>query len=153
MKNYNLSTQNRSRNLLSFYYIPLLILLILLAITSCGSTKQAITDSEGQKVELTSDNDSTEYSLIVLDGRFESYLATQPSAIFYSQQYYEGWNRQYVSEWNLRHRNPSRYGAFYATEIDYDPQVDYGLELNYRLYYYFQFIKDEYGIVLINRGR
>lgn len=153
MRTYNLSTKHRNRNSLSFYYIPLLILLILLAIASCGSTKQLATDKEEMKVELTSDNDSTEYSLVVLDGRFESYLATKPSANFHSQQYYEGWNWQYVTEWNIRHRNPSRYGGFYATEIDYNPRVDYGLELNYRLYYYFQFIKDVYGIVLINRGR
>lgn len=153
MKNYNLPTQNRNHNSLSFYYIPLLILLILLAIASCGTTKQAATGKEEMKVELTSDNDSTEYSLVVLDSGFELYLATKPSAAFHSQQYYEGWNWQYVLEWNMRHRNPSRYGGFYATEIDYNPRVDYGLELNYQLYYYFQFIKEEYGIVLVNRGR
>lgn len=152
MKNYNLLTQKQSRNnFLSFYYIPLLILLILLAVASCGTTKQNV--AENQKVKLVSDNDSTEYSLIVLDSGFESYLATKPSAHFYSQQYYEGWNSQYVREWNRRHRNPSQYRGSYDTEIDYNPRVDYGLELNYQLYYYFQFIKDKYGIELLGRGR
>ena len=45
------------------------------------------------------------------------------------------------------------YGSFYETEINYDPMEDYELELNYRLYYYFQFIKDRYGIVLVDSGR
>ena len=84
---------------------------------------------------------------------FESYIATKPSAQFYSQQYYENWNMQYVIEWNIRHRNTLRYGGFYETEINYNSMEEYGLDLNYRLYYYFQFIKDKYGIVLVERGR
>jgi len=99
------------------------------------------------------EKDSVEYELIVLDPKFESWLATQPPANYYSQQYYETWNQQYVTEWNHRHNNPQRYGSFYETYIDYDPHIDYGLELNYRLYYYFRFIEDEYGIVLVQRGR
>src|SRR5690606_41757469 len=63
---------------------------------------------------------------------FDSFLMMQPSAEFHSQGYYESWNRQYVLEWNNRHRNPFRYGDFYQTEIHYDPHEDYGLELNYQ---------------------
>lgn len=65
------------------------------------------------------EKDSVEYELIVLDPKFESWLATQPPATFYSQQYYETWNQQYVTEWNHRHNNPLRYGSFYETYIDY----------------------------------
>ena len=80
--------------------MPLAALLIIVITTSCKTTKTGALQS--QRVEMTADNDSTEYSLIVLDSGFESYLASQPSAKFYSQQYYENWNRQYVMEWNAR---------------------------------------------------
>jgi hypothetical protein len=139
--------------------VLLLALTIGMPLTGCKTTRKAeSTAQQPPKVKLVKNNaedekDSVEYELIVLDPKFESWLATQPSPHFYSQQYYESWNRLYVSEWNHRHNNPLRYGSFYATYIDYDPHIDYGLELNYRLYYYFRFIEDEYGIVLIPRGR
>lgn len=152
MKRYNLFFREFCRSFFSFFYfIPITILLATFVAASCGTTKSIATQKH--KVEMVSDKDSTEYTLIVLDGGYESYLATKPSANFYSQQYYENWNKQYVIEWNMRHQNPLRYGGFYETEINYNPMEDYGLELNYRLYYYFQFIKDKYGIVLIERGR
>lgn len=119
-------------------------------IASCVSTKKAVVPD--QKVEVVAE-DSLEYQLIVLDPKFEAFLAMQPSSEFYSQTYYEGWNQQYVTEWNIRHSNPIKYGGFYETEIHYDSFTDYGMDLNYRLYNYFRFIEKEYGIQLINRGR
>ena len=152
MKSFNLFFGELRHRLFSLlFFIPITILLVTLILASCSTTKTI--PGQNQKVEMISDNDSTEYSLIVLDPGYDFYLASQPSANFYSQQYYENWNRQYVIEWNARHRNPLRYGGFYETQIDYNPREDYGHDLNYRLYYYFQFIKNKYGIVLINRGR
>ena len=152
MKSLNSFFRIFSHKLFSLlYFTPITILLVTIVFASCSTTKNI--PGQNQKVEMVSDNDSTEYSLIVLDPGYDFYLASQPSANFYSQQYFENWNKQYVIEWNARHRNPIRYGGFYETEINYNSMEDYGLDLNYRLYYYFQFIKDKYGIVLINRGR
>ncbi|MGQ1890724.1 DUF6146 family protein [Thermophagus sp. OGC60D27] len=123
---------------------------------SCSSTKKLegpLPKVKFEKNNITQSEDSVEYELIVLDPGFESWLISQPPANYYSQQYYENWNQRYVTEWNHRHSSPLRYGSFYETAIDYDPSVDYGLELNYRLYSYFRFIEHEYGIVLIPRGR
>jgi hypothetical protein len=127
------------------------VLLLALGIASACSSAQK-TSGTNQSVNVMS-RDSLEYELIILDPKFESFLSMQPSAEFYSQTYYENWNRQYVIEWNMRHRNPTNFGDFYQTEIDYDGFTDYGLELNYRLYYYFRFIEKEYNIRLISRGR
>lgn len=152
MKRFNLFFLKLYRNCLSLiYFTPIAALLVVFVVASCSTTKRSATQK--QKIEMISDKDSTEYTLIVLDGGYEFYLASMPQAEFHSQQYYESWNRQYVLEWNMRHRDPFRYGGFYQTKIYYDPMKDYGLELNYRLYYYFQFIKDRYGIVLVERGR
>ena len=152
MKRFNLFSRLYFHKACSaLYYIPITLLLLAFAGTSCHTLKPTAT--EGQSVEMNNDNDSTEYSLIVLDPGYESYLAMQPSAHFYSQQYYESWNQRYVMEWNTRHRNPLQYGGFYETEINYNAREDYGLDLNYRLYYYFLFIRNKYGITLIDRGR
>lgn len=118
--------------------------------TSCGVSQKATTDAPDQTVEVVAE-DSLEYELLVLDPGYDAFLMMQPPAEFHSQSYYENWNHQYVLEWNSRHRNPLRYGDFYQTEIHYDPHEDYGLELNYQLYYYFLFIEQNYGIKLIRR--
>lgn len=146
------------KKIANFIWGMLLILgaLLGLSLPACSSTQKATDTAPKLKLGKNASvpgEDSVEYELIVLDPRYESWLATQPPANFYSQQYYENWNHRYVTEWNHRHNHPLRYGNFYETYIDYDPSVDYGLELNYRLYNYFRFIEHAYGIVLIPRGR
>lgn len=97
--------------------------------------------------------DSIEYELLIFDPGFDSWLATRPSMNFYSQSYYESWNRLYVMEWNSRHMNQTRNGVIYETRIDYDPVIDYGLDLNYRLYYYFKYFEETNKIKLVNSIR
>ena len=152
MKSFNLFFKDLCSNLcLHIYFILIIVISLSFVASSCHTTKNGI--PQKQKVEMINDEDSTEYSLLVLDPGYDFYIASKPPANYYSQQYYENWNSRYVSEWNSRHMNPIQFGGFYETEINYNFREDYGLELNYRLYYYFQFIKDKYGIVLINRGR
>jgi hypothetical protein len=94
-------------------------------------------------------DDSIEYELIVIDPGYEFFLATQKHMEFYSQHYYESWNQRYVTEWNYRHSQPLRYGDIYETYIDYSPHIDYGLELNYKLYYYFRFFEKKHDVKLL----
>lgn len=129
------------------------LLILTFTILSCQTTKvTSLKDSTPPQINET-ENDSVQYELIVFDTKYDSYLAMQPSMNFYSQEYYEIWNQQYVTEWNIRHNNALRHGDFYETYIDYNSHTDYGLELNYKLYYYFLFIEKEYGITLIKRGK
>jgi len=93
--------------------------------------------------------DSVEYKLIVFDPGFESWLVTQPSASFHSKGYYEMKNRLYVNEWNYRYEHELRYGNLYENRIEYYPDVDYGLDLNYRLYYFFRYFEEQNKIRLI----
>ena len=124
-------------------------ILTLISIGACSSSKN-IENQTKAEIEITAD--STEYELLVMDVRFESYLLSQPyPKEFYSIDYYKQWNIRYCTEWNIRHSNPFRYGDFYETNIPYESNVDYGLDFNFRLYHYFQFIQKEYGIVLISR--
>ncbi len=128
----------------------------LLLIISCISNKKVSkTESKPhiESIEKETSSDSTEYELIIMDPRYDVFLATQPPKEFYSNSYYQTWNIQYVVEWNIRHSNPLQYGDFYETQIDYSPNIDYGIDLNYKLYNYFLFIDKEYGIKLINRAK
>jgi hypothetical protein len=45
-----------------------------------------------------------------------------------------------------------RYSRFFETTIDYDPFLDYGLELNHRLFYYFMFVEKKLKIPILPSG-
>lgn len=93
------------------------------------------------------EEDQPEYDLIVTDPGYDTWLATNARPIwYYSQNYLENKNRIYVSDWNekvtsFRHRR----NTLFAEPINYDFTIDYGLELNYKLFNYFKFIHSKYG--------
>lgn len=121
-------------------------------LVACQSSKQ-VTAPDQAGVEISAaEEDSVEYELIVFDPGFDTFLATQPyPKWYYSNEYYRNWNIQYSTEWNIRYNNPLQYGTFYETDIPYDASIDYGLDFNFTLYQYFQFVEKEYGIKLIRR--
>ncbi|MCF6279883.1 MAG: DUF6146 family protein [Flavobacteriaceae bacterium] len=129
-----------------FYFLAIALFII-----SCGTSNKITDTSSKNKLEeaVIIENDSLEYQIIIYDIGFSSYLHTiaKPQN-FYSQDYYETKNIFYISEWNNRARNPLQYGDFYGSIIDYDQNIDYGIEVNYKLYSYFQFIKYKHGIRL-----
>ena len=96
--------------------------------------------------------DSTVYELVVLDPAFETWLLTKPMST-HSEGYYESHNRMFVSEWNSRYMSPGPHRNLYESFIDYRPEIHYGLEFNYRLYYYFKYFEEVNGIDLIPGDR
>lgn len=120
-----------------------------LLVAACTSSRKA------GKVELTREppgTDSTSYELIVLDPGFESWFITRSQpAWFHSQEYYENWNRQYVTEWNLKASSP-RHSRIFESILGYDPTVDYGLAINHKLFYYFLYVEKELGIPILMPG-
>lgn len=135
-------------------------ILILFAAVSfmitCSGPKGVVKiETNGDEIALSdsiTNKDSLEYELIVLDPGFDTWYMLQDSPARYrSQQYYENWNRQYVSEWNSLARQPRR-NSFFETIIGYEPGVDYGFELNHKLFYYFQYVEHKLKIpILSNR--
>lgn len=98
------------------------------------------------------EEDSVAYELIVFDTGFETWYMLQNSPARYrSQQYYENWNRQYVSEWNYLATQSSR-RSFFQSIIGYEPGVDYGFDLNHKLFYYFQYVEHVLGIPILRNG-
>ncbi|MGB6151689.1 MAG: DUF6146 family protein [Pricia sp.] len=129
--------------------------IIVCAVSSCTSTKQAIeiTDNEkmafqqqeGDTVKIASD--STEYEIIIIDPGFNTWLLSiaRPEG-YYSQSFLENRNQILVTNWNQRALQPLRYGGdLYQMQIDYSSNIDYGYEVNYKLYNYFVYFQRKYN--------
>lgn len=123
---------------------------ILLIIAVACSVKQP--QQKAVAPEITSDADSTQYELIVFDTGFESwYLLKNSPAMARNIEYYRNWNRQYVTEWNLKSRTV-RYARFFGEPINYDMWEEYPFEIEHKLFYYFQYVEKELKIPILPSG-
>ena len=135
------------------FQIAILALLILsLAFSSCGPKKEVISlPDEPAKHSVENDtvsikSDKVEYEIIIIEPGFNAWLyGTARPQGYYDQQFLENRNRLYVMEWNLRVIQPLSYDPnLYVLRIDYDPSIDYGYELNYKLFNYFIYFQLKY---------
>ncbi|MEP1488590.1 MAG: DUF6146 family protein [Algibacter sp.] len=130
------------------------ILLVCGFIISCSTSKKtaplnkdARTEALAKNDTVTISNDELEYEIIIIEPGFNFWLSSRarPEG-FYSQQYMENRNVQYVIEWNQRVNQPSRFRSdLYEMQIDYRSGIDYGYEVNYKLYNYFIFFQLTYN--------
>ena len=139
----------------------LLVLGILILVTavffsgSCTSTKKVVVLSdkektafkqqEGDTIKITSDK--TEYEIIIIEPGYNFWLQSiaKPEG-YYSQSFLENRNNIYVIAWNQRVTQPLRYRPdLYELQIDYSPHIDYGYEVNYKLYNYFIYFQRKYN--------
>jgi len=116
---------------------------------ACGSSpinKKVIEKEEPVVIA----NDSLEYEIIIIDPGFNYFLnaIAQPEG-FYSQSYMEARNRAWVITWNLRFQNPQQFNdTIYENRVDYQQNIDYGYEVNYKLFNYFLFAQRKYNMNL-----
>ncbi len=128
---------------------------LVLVASSCGSTKEAITVSdeeklafakqEGDTVKIASDD--IEYEIIIIEPGFNFWLQSiaKPEG-YYAQSFLENRNKIYVTEWNQRVLQPLRYDpSLYELQIDYSSNIDYGYEVNYKLFNYFIYFQRKYN--------
>lgn len=93
-------------------------------------------------------SDSTEYELLVFDIGFENWLLTNSFPVwFYEKEYYRTKNHLFTINWNSRVRQ-AMYHPPYEYEIDYNPSVDYGVDVNWELFWYFKYLEHKFGINL-----
>jgi len=124
---------------------------ILLLAVSCSSQKKLAGEKTRPVVEIAK-KDSVAYKLETFDQKFESWYALHNSPAQYrTQSYYEYWNRQYVSEWNAKASDPINY-PFFEPIVGYNPNVDYGFNLNHKLFYYFQYVEYVLKIPIMPNG-
>jgi len=99
---------------------------------------------EGNTIEISSNK--TAYEIIIIDVGFNTWLQSiaRPEG-YYSQTFLENRNWIYVIEWNNRVLLPLRYDPLlYELRINYDLNIDYGYEVNYKLYNYFIYFQRKY---------
>jgi hypothetical protein len=119
-----------------------LILLICFGVISCKTSQKANVSNQVSKVEQDTvriANDELEYEIIIIEPGFNTWLESiaRPEG-YYSQQFLETRNNLLVTEWNSRVLQPQKYNpSLYEMQIDYRPNIDYGYEVNYKLYNYF----------------
>ncbi|KJD32764.1 hypothetical protein PW52_14880 [Tamlana sedimentorum] len=133
--------------------LVLLIILCSAFIFNCNTQKRPIS-SKSKRLQNIKDNDTVkissdkvEYEIIIIEPGYNYWLAStaRPEG-YYSQQFMESRNYQYVIEWNSRVLQPSRFSPnLYELQIDYQPNIDYGYEVNYKLYNYFIYFQLKYN--------
>ncbi|MEZ2414174.1 DUF6146 family protein [Muriicola sp. E247] len=122
---------------------------------SCNSTKVASGISAQEKTAFSSSQPDTveisdpesNYEIIIIEPGFNVWLQSvaRPPG-YYSQSFLETRNRLYVIEWNNRVINNLQYDPnLYELQINYDPLIDYGYEVNYKLYNYFVYFQRKYN--------
>lgn len=112
-------------------------------LVSCSSPKQ-LTSKESPKIQASA-QDSTQYQILFFDNNFETWfeLNKRPES-FYPESYYASQNRILSQQWNSAVIS-NNYQPPFSYEIDYDPNADYGLDVNYKLYYYFKYLETIVG--------
>lgn len=129
----------------------ILITILSIFIISCTSN-QVIDDKKTSENKLTFEpNEDGEYDIIVFDPQYDIFLKSiaRPKS-YNTYEFYKARNRFYTTIWNQRHMMPSVYDPnLYATSIELDQNIDYGLDFEYKLYNFFQFIEWKYSIRLM----
>ncbi|APY00367.1 hypothetical protein CLV86_0194 [Lacinutrix venerupis] len=130
----------------------LFIFIVIIMLFACNTTKKASSSNEalqqtqvGDTIKISGDNQ--EYDVIIIEPGFGTYLASraQPKG-YYTQNYMESRNIRYVQEWNRRVLEPRRYNPnLYEMEINYRQGVDYGYDVNYKIYNYFIYFQNTYN--------
>lgn len=124
------------------------LVILIISVLSCSVKEHTIRISE-----TGSPADSVEYKLIVVEPGYDGWATTNRKPIwFYSYSYYRNHNILYVNEWNYRVRNTG-YKVPYDNLIEYNQNIDYGIELEYNLFWYFKFIQQKYNIKLLTTER
>lgn len=128
-------------------------LLLSVFIFNCNTPK-TVSTVKNERLENVKDNDTVtianddlEYEIIIIEPGFNFWLnSTARPEGYYSQEYMETRNNQYVIAWNQRVLQPQLYDPnLYELQIDYQPQIDYGYEVNYKLYNYFIYFQIRYN--------
>jgi len=131
------------------YYLGTILLGILFLgfVIQCQSTpivsSKTLEDPSINGDTIRIANEELEYEVIILDANFSGwfYSYARPRG-YYNQEYLEARNRIWIPEYNRRALNPFQYSSMqYPQAIDYQPNINYGYEVNYMLFNYFVYFQ------------
>ena len=125
-------------------------MLVLLAAWSCSPSKK--TGATDRQLIIKSDStiksDSIEYEILIIDPQFQNwYLMNYSPAKDFSNEYYRNKNQFAVSTWN-EYYTSARYKNVIENHISYDNSVDYGIDVNRQLHWYFRYTEETFNIRL-----
>lgn len=131
------------------------LILVLGLFASCTAQKEALDISTKEQEVFNSEaeeqveikNEETEYEITIIEPGFYTWLQSiaRPEG-YYSQSFLENRNKLLVINWNQRVLQPQRFNPnLYELQIDYNPSIDYGYEVNYKLYNYFIYFQRKYN--------
>lgn len=131
----------------------LLYILLVFVLIACHTTKPTTSKNNETLANMKAsdtvriENDALEYQILIIEPGFNVWLVTtaRPEG-YYSQSFLENRNVILVNEWNARVVQPQRYNpSLYEMQIDYRSGIDYGYEVNYKLYNYFIYFQLTYN--------
>jgi hypothetical protein len=110
-----------------------------------NTSSDNISTSSNDTIRIT--NSEAAYDIIIIEPGFAVWLLSQQPKENFTSDLLAIRNRLFVAEWNRRVQQPTRYRKLnlYEQEINYFPTVDYGLEVNYKLFMYFKFFQEKYN--------
>ncbi|MCA0931475.1 DUF6146 family protein [Lutimonas saemankumensis] len=101
--------------------------------------------NESERDTIVIENEELEYQIIIIEIGFDAWLATQRPMEYYTQPTLESKNLFWVTTYNQRVLRPDVYNPnIYMQTIEYDPKIDYGMEVNYLLYKYLEYFQKKY---------
>jgi len=122
--------------------------LLILLFGACHTSNRMLAVKDENLIDIKQDEE--EYELLVLDPGFETWFqATWGPAKDRSLSYYKSWNQRYVIEWNYKARQPHTFDLFDNT-IQYDPNINYGLPVERKLFYYFRWVETQLNIPILS---
>lgn len=120
-------------------------LLALLAVFTMSCTPQK-PNPENQTVMKPEKNDDGEWDIDVIDTQYDYFLnAIAKPMSMYTESYLKTRNQFLVSEWNSYYYS-GRYRNVIESAIDYNPNENYGLKFEYKLYQVFAYVHWKYGL-------
>lgn len=131
------------------------LLLLSVVVGACGISKETVDIGDDERKVFRSQEEDTvtiadeesNYEIIIIEPGFQTWLQSiaRPEG-YYSQSFLENRNQILVTNWNQRVIQPMQYDPMlYEMQINYEPGIDYGYEVNYKLYNYFIYFQRKYN--------
>jgi len=126
---------------------PIVLAIFSVFVWSCSTSSKPSTEDQRPSITTQKKTDSAnEWEITVFDAEYETFVATraQPKSMF-TESTLKSRNTILVNEWNNRFYsgvNPN----FYEVAIDYNPNENYGLDFEYRMYQFFAYCNWKYGV-------
>lgn len=131
----------------------LFLFLSLMLMGSCGIQKKTTGLKEHEVGIVEAGSDTAEYEITIIDTGFQSWFEShRKPKWYYELTYLENWNYRYVTAWNQKVRSANYQQSHpnnpFDEEINYQPDIKYGLDLNWKLFHYFKYIEETWGQIL-----